>query len=92
MTIEILLFADYSRARTAKQQKLGEWRALHNDIMEDGRIRITFVNGDDDPNNSEEVENRRIIFARKQELTLKLKDDSMTFSEWKEYSILKDNL
>lgn len=88
MTKVMINFDSWKLAKTAKMERLGESRAIHNDII-DGKIRVTFVNGDDDPNNSPEAQNRRIVFERKKELSTKLEDDSITFDELKEYLRLK---
>ena len=91
MTIEVVFFDTMEQAKVVKQQKSGTWRALHNDFV-DGKIRVTFVNGVDDPINSQETQDRKIFFNRTQELILKLQDDSMTFSEWKEYFRLMNEM
>jgi len=67
------------------------FRALHTDFVDNGnKIRVTFVNGKDDPHNSKESLDNRKKFQRKKELVDKIKDNSLTFEELKEYMRLSE--
>lgn len=72
------------------------WISLHTDFINNDELqgyRVTFVNGQDDPNNDpilvvkrrEEEEN----ILRTKELTVKLNDDTITNIEIREFLKLK---
>lgn len=83
MTKEIKMFNTIDGANLEKKRRAGTWRPLHTDFVND-KVRITFVNGSDDPDNSLESQNRRIEFNRMKALGIKLKDDTISFNEVKE--------
>jgi len=84
MTKEIVTFNSLVEAKAEKKKRAGIWRPLHTDLI-DNKWKVTFVNGDDDPSNSEKSLQNTVKLARKQELQIKLDDDTITFSELKEY-------
>ena len=95
MTKEIKTFNTLSEAKAEKKKRAGIWRPLHTDIM-DGKWKITFVNGIDDPDNSiesvtkrnnEKIKNEKIIVLKS-----KIDDDTSTLSEIREYLKLKASL
>tara|TARA_R110000751_G_C13573120_1_gene458870 strand:+ start:377 stop:655 length:279 start_codon:yes stop_codon:yes gene_type:complete len=83
MTIEIIFFNSNEEAKIDKRKRRGVWRPLET-ITVDNKIKVTFVNGIDDPDNSDEYKQKQIKFKRKKTLNSKLQDDSITFNELKE--------
>ncbi len=81
--IEELTFNNIEEANVEKKNRHGEWYSLHTDFI-DEKIRVTFVNGTDDPANSEEQAQINLTFQRLKELSLKLQDNTITFEELKE--------
>lgn len=87
----------YNSLELSKQGKKDEteFRALHTNFQVDkigkltGKVEVIFVNEDDDPDNSPEILESRIIYQRLKDLTVKLKDGSITDDEVKEYLKLK---
>jgi len=89
MTIEIKFFNSLEDAKIEKKKMTKKnFRPLHTDFV-DGKIKVTFVNGDDDPANSDEQKALDVKFQRISELDSKLQDDSLTFPELKERMRLK---
>ena len=79
---DILYFDTLEQVQEESKKRIGVYRSLHTDFI-DGRFKVTFVNGDDDPANSPkqiDVEQQRL-----EELKKKLQDDTITFDELKEY-------
>ena len=73
----------------AEKKKLAvEYRSLYTDYV-DGKFVITFVNGTDDPANSEESKLQYTKFNRQKKLNKKLKDSSLNIEEINEYMRLR---
>ena len=83
MTIEILTFNTREDVNAEKKNRHGEWCSLHTDLI-DGKIRVTFVKGTDDPANSKEQAQINLKFQKLQELITKLKDNTINLEEIKE--------
>ena len=83
MTIEIIFFNSNEEAKIDKKKRRGVWRPLET-ITVDNKIKVTFVNGIDDSDNSDEYKQKTVILKRKKTLNSKLQDDSITFNELKE--------
>jgi len=85
MTIEKVYFSTYELAKAEKTNRLGVWRALHNDFDGTG-IRVTFVNGPHDPENSDKSKESTNTYKRIKELNEKFinNSDDFTFDDYKE--------
>lgn len=73
-------FNTREEANAEKNRLLGEYRSLHTDYI-NGEFVVTFVNGDDDPVNSEEAELQHEKFIRLKELNKKVQDRTITHIE-----------
>lgn len=93
MTIEIKTFRTLDEAKAEKKRRAGTWRPLHTDFV-NNQVRVTFVNGTDDPDKTPEVETKRQEEKTRQQRlrTLEQKIDTMTDTELREYIKLRDNL
>ena len=90
MTKEILFFNTLEEAKIEMKKRMGVWRPLYTDFI-DEKTRVTFVNGEDDPVNSPEQRELDTKFQRIGELNKKLIDDTVnfTFEEFKELLVLE---
>lgn len=84
MVIEVVTARNLEAADTVKKMRVGEWRSLHTDFV-NGQVVITFVNGIDDPDNSQENQDKRTQNQRKQILKNKILNNTISFEEMKEY-------
>lgn len=82
--IEILSFDTIEKSKIEKKKRAGKWRPLHTDFVND-KYTVTFVNGTDDPDNSEQAIQGRIKFIAQKELRKKLYDNTINFEELKKY-------
>lgn len=92
--IEKLFFKSEKEVDIEKKKRHGTWIPLHTDFVTDpnnpeNKIRVTFVNGKDDPANSPEQKELDTKFKRQNELIQKLKNNTITFEELCEYERLK---
>jgi len=83
MTVEI---ENYPTRKVMKRGKtrmnqLG-FRTLHIDSINNG-FRVTFVNGSDDPDNSDKTRERGLQFKLKKLLITTIENDTITFSDFK---------
>ena len=67
-----------------KKKFANKYRPLHTNKNDDDKYVIIFVNGEDDPHNSEEVKQIQQKTEKLDELNKKLHDNSITFEELKE--------
>lgn len=81
---EIKIFDTNEEARKEIKKRAGIWRSLNTDFV-NGKIKVTFVNGNDDPDNSQESQKNRKKIERRKDLKSKLDDNSINFDELKEY-------
>jgi len=58
------------------------WRPLQTDFIDNGFL-VTYVIGTDDPDNSEEANNRRLKLKLKKLLIRTIENDTITFSDLK---------
>ena len=79
--IEKLFFNTRKEADIEKKTRHGIWYVKHTDFINE-KIRVTFVNGDDDPNNSEKLQEYKLKLFRKKELLVKQKASTITFPEF----------
>jgi len=84
MTKEIIIFNTIQEAETEKKKRSKQWRPLQTDF-ENNKIKVTFVKGSDDPNNSQESIDRRAKFQRRKDLQEKLENSSLNLAEINEY-------
>ena len=100
MTIET---EDYINRDSMKADKVirasNGWRSLHTDFInnkESDGYRVTFVNGIDNEENSPERIAERALEIKNQKridfLKEKIEDDSITFSQVKEFLRIKEGL
>ena len=81
---EKITFGNLEEATIEKKNRKGVWRPLHTNFV-GSNVVVVFVNGTDDPENSQESIDKKIKFQKRKELSAKLEDDSITFDELKEY-------
>lgn len=84
MTKEIKLFNSMQLAKAEKKRRAGIWRPLETIPVND-KIKVTFVNGNDDPDNSQKSKDKRIKFQQRKSLINKLNTSSLTLEELNEY-------
>lgn len=97
MTIQTEDYLTRAAMKTGKDVRTSNgWRALHTDFInntERDGYHVTYVNGLDDPDNDPAViaerTQQKIDLAREQELITKLKDDTITTTEIREFLKLK---
>lgn len=81
-------------SRSGQRHRDG-WRPIQTDFI-NNQYKVTFVNGSDDPDNSpSSVAKRNKRKSNQQKLNLllsKLENDSITFSEVKEFLRIKEDL
>jgi len=87
MTIEIKEYKTRkSMVRGKKDRSDLGWRGLHtdfiNNVERDG-YRVTYVNGIDNEENSEDAENSRLVVKLQKLLNDRIETDSITFNELK---------
>lgn len=87
--IDIQEFDNRDEADLEKKKRHGTWDTIHTDYI-NGKIKVTFVNGDDDPQNSPEVLEEEARMQTLNALNQKLQDNSITFDELKEYMRLRE--
>lgn len=74
-----------------RQKKLmvaNGWSSLHTDFINNNErdgFKVTFVNGSDDPDNSDQEKENRLRFRLKQLLVESIEKDTIT---WEEYKML----
>lgn len=89
MTLDIQTFASKKEAEIEIKNRAGVFRAMYPDKLSDGTFQITFVNGEDDPDNSDESKQREVTQKTNQDrlevLQTKLDDDTINFVQLKEY-------
>jgi len=83
MTVEIKLYPTRKVMRKEKQKfnQLG-FRPLHTDFIEKW-YRVTFVNGTDDPDNSDEAKESRLQFKLQKLLIQSIENDTIDFKDYK---------
>lgn len=86
--IEKLTFKNQQEADIEKKKRRGKWYSLHNNRI-NGKIIVIFVNGKDDPNNSNEQKELDKKSEKLQELLTKLKNNTITDDEKLELMIIK---
>jgi len=87
MTIQIHNFPTRKvmKKEKKKMNQLG-FRSLHTDFINNNEsqgFKVTFVNGVDDPNNSEEQKTREIRFELRELLIKTIENDTITFKDYK---------
>jgi len=80
MTKEILTFNSIEEANKEKKNRAKTWRPLHTDFV-NNKIRVTFVNGLDDPDNSPESIKNKEQHVRNKTLREKLKNRTISQPE-----------
>jgi len=71
-----------SMDRDKKTRHKNNWRSLHTDII-NNKFHVTYVNGSDDPDNSEESKERRLQFRLQKLLVKTIENDTITFNDLK---------
>lgn len=77
-----------------KMNQLG-FRSLHTDFIDNDESKgyeVTFVNGSDDPHNSEEQREINLKFKLKELLVKQIENDTITFDDYKMLLRLERNL
>jgi len=87
MTVET---ENYPTRKVMKREKLKRtkngWRSLHTDFInnkESDGFHVTFVNGLDDPSNSDQAKERKIKTRLQELLTQSIQNDTITFKDYK---------
>jgi len=83
MTIVIETYPTRKVMKRQKQLKaLVGFSSLHTDFI-DNKFRVTFVNGSDDPANSDEARDDKLKFKLRQLLIRSIENDTITFTDLK---------
>jgi len=87
MTIQI---ENYPTRKVMKKNKKimnrAGFRSLHTDFIDNDEskgYKVTFVNGKDDPNNSEEVQKSKTRFRLQKLLVKTIENNTITFEDYK---------
>jgi len=87
MTIETV---DYPTRKVMKRGKLarfrGDWRPLHTEFINNNELdgfHVTYVNGSDDPDNSDEAKENRLQLRLQKLLIQSIENDTITFNDYK---------
>jgi len=87
MTIEVQDYRTRKRMRIGKDKRvLNGWRSLHTDFInnkESEGFRVTFVNGLDNEENTEEGQTRKLRTQLIQLLYKRIESDTISFKELK---------
>jgi len=92
MTVETKTFPTRKvmKREKLKMNQLG-FRSLHTNFI-DNKFEVVFVNGSDDPANSEEAEENKLRFKLEKLLIETIENDTITFDDYKILMRLERNL
>jgi len=76
----------YPTRKVMKREKakriLNNWRSLHTDFI-NNKFHVTFVNGSDNPDNSDEAKDSRLKHKLTKLLVRTIENDTITFNDLK---------